>query len=223
MISYRWLSFPLDVNDPRPPAIPSPELTELYTVERDGASVHTLKVASHTGTHVDTPRHVIANGFSLADFTPQDLIFTNPRVIDLPLSKAVIITPDHLEPYRSTLTQCDMAVFRFGYGRFRVEDPVPFCTDCPGFGIEAAGWLVRHCPNMKAMGMDVPSLACIKYLDKTMAAHNILLEGIGRKFLIIEDMNLSGDLSGLTQVRINPWLINGMDSGPCSVIGVFEK
>ena len=55
-----YLSYPLDPADPRPPAIPAPELIPLYTIEKDGASVHTLKIASHTGTHVDTPAHVIA-------------------------------------------------------------------------------------------------------------------------------------------------------------------
>jgi hypothetical protein len=69
--------------------------------------------------------------------------------------------------------------------------------------------------------MDVPSVACIPYLEETMACHNELLGGEGRRFLIIEDMNLEQDLSRLREVRMNPWIVQGMDSGPCSIVGIL--
>ena len=45
------------------------------------------------------------------------------------------------------------------------------------------------------MGLDVPSVAVIACLESTMPAHNELLAGDGRRFLIIEEMNLDQDLS----------------------------
>jgi len=48
MQRYVWLSYPLAIDGPRPPAIPAPELSALYTVARDGASVQILRVANHT-------------------------------------------------------------------------------------------------------------------------------------------------------------------------------
>ena len=71
------------------------------------------------------------------------------------------------------------------------------------------------------MGLDVPSVAVIACLESTMPAHNELLGGDGRRFLIIEEMNLDHDLNGLVEVRVNPWLVQGMDSGPCSIVGVL--
>ncbi|MHB1001915.1 MAG: hypothetical protein ACYC27_21965 [Armatimonadota bacterium] len=53
-----------------------------------------------------------------------------------------------------------------------------------------------------------------------MSAHNVLLGGDGCRFLVIEDMKLDMDLDGLREVRLNPWLVTGMDSGLCSVVGV---
>jgi hypothetical protein len=35
-------------------------------------------------------------------------------------------------------------------------------------------------------------------------------------------MNLEQDLTGLREVRLCPWLVEGMDSGPCSAIGVLD-
>lgn len=217
-----WLSFPLGIEDPRPPAIPAPELTPLYTVEKDGANVQTLRVANHTGTHVDAPRHVIADGHCLTDYAPEEFVFTRPVVVELPLADAAIVLPEHLAPLWERLQGADLALFRFGYGAVRRNAPARYSTRCPGFGVAGARWLHENAPTLRAIGIDVPSVACIASLEETMAAHHELLGGAGCRFLIIEDMNLEHDLSGLREVRMNPWLVRGMDSGPCSIVGLLE-
>jgi kynurenine formamidase len=223
MRRYAWLSYPLALNAPRPPAIPAPELTNLYTVARDGANVQILRVANHTGTHVDSPCHVVDGAICITDFRPEELIFTRPTVIDLRLPDATVVMPSHLEPFIGQLQQADLALFRFGYGEVRRTDPQRFSTRCPGFGVESACWLRQSCPKLRAMGLDVPSVAVIASLESTMLAHNELLAGGGRRFLIIEEMNLDRDLSRLVEVRVNPWLVQGMDSGPCSIVGVLTS
>ena len=222
MPRYVWLSYPLEINGPRPPAIPAPELTDLYTVAKDGASVQILRLASHTGTHLDTPCHVIAGGVQITEFAPQELIFSRPVVVDLKLADAEVVQPQHLAPHAGVLSGADLALFRFGYGQVRASDPKRFSSQCPGFGVESAHWLRANCPRLRAMGMDVPSVATIAHLDETMRCHNVLLEGAGRRFLIIEEMNLDQDLTGLREVRVHPWLVRGMDSGPCTIVGVLE-
>ena len=222
MAKYIWLSFPLALDGPRPPAIPAPKLTDLYTVEKDGANVQTLEVASHTGTHVDAPRHVTTDGVCICEFTPGELIFTRPVVIDLSLRDAEIVTSKHLRPDLPLMLKAGVVLFRFGYGEIRKTDPERYSTQCPGFGVEGARWLYENCPDLKAVGMDVPSLACIAHIEETMASHNELLGQEGSRFLVIEDMDLDKDLSNLKEIRLNPWLVRKMDSGPCSVIGVSE-
>jgi arylformamidase len=216
-----WLSYPLAVSDPRPPAIPAPELTPLYTIQNDGANVQILRVANHTGTHVDAPRHVIADGLCLSDFAPEEFIFTRPVVVDLPLPDAAIVGPEHLEPLSDLLKEADLALFRFGYGAVRRNDPQRYSERCPGFGVPGGRWLRTHFPDLRAIGMDVPSVACIASLDETMACHHELLGGAGRRFFILEDMSLDQDLSTLREVRMNPWMVRDMDSGPCSVVGLL--
>ncbi len=214
-----WLSYPLGLDDPRPPAIPAPSLVPLYTVEKDGANVQTLQLASHTGTHLDAPRHVIRDGLCISEWTPEELLFNRPIVVDLPLPDAAIAGPDHLKPLLSRIQSADLALFRFGYGKVRREDPARFSSRCPGFGVEGGRWLRNNAPNLRAIGTDVPSVACIASLEQTMPAHHELLGGPGRRFLIIEDMDLDQDLTTLREVRVCPWLVRGMDSGPCSIIG----
>jgi arylformamidase len=222
MPRYVWLSYPLDVDGPRPPAIPAPELSDLYTVAKDGASVQIIRVASHTGTHLDSPCHVVEGAVRITEFAPEELIFTRPVVVDLNLRDGEIVQPAHLEPHAKALADADIALFRFGYGDVRQADPKRFSTQCPGFGMESARWIRKYCPRLRAMGMDVPSVATIAHLDETMQCHNVLLAGQGRRFLIIEEMRLDGDLTGFREVRINPWLVKSMDSGPCTIVGVLN-
>ena len=223
MSQYVQLSHTLGLTDPRPPAIPAPELSDLYTVPVDGANVQMLRLASHTGTHLDSPRHVIDDGVRITEYRPEELIFTRIAVVDLQLGDAQNVQPGHLEPHATVLQNADLALFRFGYGDVRRQHPERFSTRCPGFCVESARWLRETCPQLRAMGMDVPSVSTIAHLEETMAAHNELLSGEGRRFLIIEDMKLDEDLEGLSEVRVSPWLVLGMDSGPCTILGVRKQ
>jgi kynurenine formamidase len=220
MSKYVWLSFPLGLDDPRPPAIPAPELTPFLSIENDGANVQILRLASHTGTHVDSPLHVAAEGIPITDYRPEEFIFTRPAVVDLAVGDSEVVVPEHLEPLKDAMSGADIVLFRFGWGGIRKAEPERFIFRSPGFGVESARWIRESLPKLRAIGMDVPSLACIARLEETMAAHNELLAGQGNRFLAIEDMDLDKDLSDLREVRISPWLVSGMDSGPCSVVGV---
>jgi kynurenine formamidase len=217
---YLFLSYPLSMETPTPPAIPKMELSPFLSLEKgDEANVTLVKVVTHTGTHVDAPRHVTPQGLSISDFRPGELVFEQPVVLDLPLEDDVLVMPFHLEGLVRGLSDADLVMFRFGYGEVRESDPKRYSSHCPGFGVESARYLLEKFPRMRALGMDVPSLSCIKFLDRTMKAHNVLLEGEGRRFLVIEDMNLDQDLDGLTAVIVAPLWISGADGGPATILG----
>lgn len=222
MREYIWLSFPLALDGPRPPAIPAPKLTDLYTFEKDGVNVQTLQVASHTGTHVDAPRHVTRDGVCICEFQPEEFIFTRPVVVDMSLADDEVVKSEHLQPELPRILEADLVLFRFGYGEIRRLEPERYSMHSPGFGVESARWLRENCPELKGAGMDVPSLACIHHLEETMASHDELLAPEGSRFLVIEDMDLDKDLADLKEVRLNPWLVEPMDSGPCTIIGVLK-
>lgn len=222
MQKYIWLSYPLDVNGPLPPGIPAGELKPLYTLDKDGSNVQILKVANHSGTHVDSPLHMLSVGACITDFAPDELIFNKPAVVDLKLEDAEIILPEHIEPYADKLIDADIILFRSNRGTIRREEPERFGGRSPGFSVDAAKWLLVNCPNMRAIGMDLPSVVCIPRLEETERVHHILLGSGDGRFLIIEEMNLEHDLQGLKEVRLCPWLVVDMDSGPCSVVGIVE-
>jgi len=186
----------------------------------DEANVQILRIANHTGTHIDTPAHVIEGGATIHDFLPEELIFTAIAVIRIKKNDSQIVAPQDLLPFKSELAKAEMALFNFGFGEVRRTEPRRYSLQSPGFGCEAAEWLIGNCPSLRALGLDVPSFSVIAHIEETMKAHNIMLGQKGRKLIIIEEMNLEQDLQGLEEVRVNPWLVVGMDSSPCTIVGV---
>jgi arylformamidase len=213
------LSHPLHPSDPLPPAIPAPRIEPFLTLEHDGARVYRLEVANHSGTHVDAPAHVIAAGLRIGEFGPDELLFSRPALLEVRVPDDGLLEPADLQPHASLITGADLLLLRFGYGGVRAGDPARYGSHAPGLSVAAAEYLRDTCPSLRALGMDVPSIACIAHLARTMPAHHALLGGSGRRFLIIEDMRLEGDLSGLRAVFLAPWLVSGLDSAPCAVYG----
>jgi len=56
-----------------------------------------------------------------------------------------------------------------------------------------------------------------------MPAHNVLLEGEGRRFLVIADMKLDSELERLDEVIVASWWIRGLDGGPSMVFGILSS
>lgn len=217
---YVFLSYPLSPDGPNPPAIPPMELTPFMSLAKgDEANVTLIKVVTHTGTHVDAPCHVVAGGITITDFRADEFVFDHPLVFNLSHKDDEEVMPDALQPLLEVGKDADLILFRFGYGLVRKTEPRRYSAHCPGFGLESARFLRENFPGLRAIGMDVPSLACIAYLETTMRAHNVLLEGEGRRFLVFEDMFLDRDLSHLEQVIAAPWQIQGMDGGPAMILG----
>ena len=220
MSQFIKLSFNLDPKGPLPPAIPPISIERLFDVAKgDMANGYILQFANHSGTHVDAPQHVDNSGLSITQFEIDEFVFKSPLFISIDVKDNELIRPEHLEIYYDKLKICDILMIKTGYSKIRLTDPQRYCLHGTGFSIAGAEYL-RKFPNLRALGMDTISFACIAHLDEGMEAHKVLLSGEGRRFLIIEDVNLDEDISNIQQVILMPWMIEGIDSAPCSLIGV---
>ena len=125
MTEHRYLSlgFALRSDAPSPPAIPTLQREPFMTIPKDGANVTLLRLTSHTGTHLDVPRHVFDDGLTVTDLAPADFIFDRPVVLDLPLGDCAVVMPDDLAPLSAQAHDADFLLFRFGYGGVRRADP----------------------------------------------------------------------------------------------------
>lgn len=214
-----WLSYPMSTTAPRPPAIPAPSISEFQSIEKDGANVQFLQCYNHTGTHLDTAAHVLTDGASIVEFRPEELIYSELKIIDLTgTPDDTVILPAHLEPYFDGPSEAEALIVRFSVEEQRKNDHARFSNHCPGFSIPAAEYIHKMMPKLRLIGTDVPSIACINCLEETMKAHNAFFELASTPhFIIIEEMKLDVELDKLHRILVSPWLHEEMNSGPCVI------
>lgn len=201
----------LDVSVALAPGIPTypgnPEF-EMQPIKRiaDGASsnVSRLVMGTHTGTHVDAPRHFFDDG-AAADTLEIELLIGRARVIDLPLRRG--ITADDLsaaglrEDVRVLLKTPNSALW--GAGAFR--------EDYTHLTESAARYLVEQ--GVKLVGVDYLSVE--QYKKPGAPAHRALLS---HGVVIIEGLNLSEAAPGVYELYCLPLRVAGADGAPARVV-----
>ena len=197
---------------------------ELYKINSiaKGDSCNTFKIGmeNHWGTHVDCPAHFFTHGTKVTDYPCGFWFFKKPQVVKIDAEPGQIITqndlPDNITP------ETDLLLLKSGWGEFRGENIYSFNN--PGLNPELGQWLRKNCPTVKAIGIDWVSISSFQHRELGRDAHRAFLDlkGEGNPILLIEDMNLSTDLSRLTEVWVAPLQIEEIDSAPCTVVGFLK-
>jgi arylformamidase len=182
---------------------------ELAPVKRvaDGASsnVSRISLGTHTGTHVDAPRHFF-DGKPGVDALAIDLLIGRVRVIDLPHRGG--ITQEHLaaaglrEDLRVLLRTPNSALWNSHDG---------FHSDYTYLTEAGARFLVDQ--GVKVVGVDYLSVEQFK--KPGAPAHHALL---GSGVIIIEGLNLSDAEPGRYEMYCLPLKIQDADGAPARVV-----
>jgi arylformamidase len=182
---------------------------ELQPVKRiaqgDSSNVSRLVLGTHTGTHVDAPRHFFDDRPGV-DRLPLDLLTGRARVIDLPHRGG--IREDHLsgvglrEDLRVLLRTPNSALWNSTNG---FHQDYTFLTE------GGAQYLVDQ--GVKVVGVDYLSVEQFKKAGAP--AHHALL---GNNVLIIEGLNLSEAEPGVYEMYCLPLRIAGADGAPARVV-----
>lgn len=75
------LSYKIDPNTPVYPGDGKPTFEALRTIAANGYHLTKITIESHTGTHIDSPAHILENGKFLDDY-PLSHFFGSGKVID---------------------------------------------------------------------------------------------------------------------------------------------
>lgn len=186
----------------------------------DSANVFCFTMENHWGTHMDAPAHFFDGAPSLADYPPWFWFFEHPQPVHVPAGENELIGVEHLERCEIG-AQTDLLLVKTGFQSLRGKEA--YSTGNPGMSAEAGAWLRKGFPSMRAVGFDFISLSPHRNRDEGRRAHRAFLDpnAAGTPVLVIEDMNLEGDLNALRRVIVLPLLIKGADSAPCTVIGAL--
>ncbi len=186
----------------------------------DSCNTSNLSFPAHTGTHVDAPKHFVAQGKSVDQLPPSTFVFNAPMIIDLDAEPGGMITPEHMPRVASPEERTDLVIMRTGFGKFRGRDE--YWQNQPGFSPDLAGFLQALYPGVRALGMDTISISSLKHRDAGRAAHR---EFLGLGLLLFEDMDLQGLSPNLRleQVIALPLRVENGDGAPCTVLGRVSK
>ena len=199
------VSVPLSAGLPAYPGNPEFEMQPVKRIaEGDSSNVSRLLMGTHTGTHVDAPRHFFDDGPGV-DALPLDLMLGRARVVEI--SKRGGIGQEELaaaglrEDIRVLLKTSNSALW----------NGEAFHTDYTHLTEAGARYLVDQ--GVKVVGIDYLSVEQFKKAGAP--AHRALLsQGV----VIIEGLNLADAEPGMYEMYCLPLRIAGGDGAPARVI-----
>ncbi|HEY0873073.1 MAG TPA: cyclase family protein [Vicinamibacterales bacterium] len=201
----------LDVTVPLAPGVVTypgnPEFEfEPITRIADGASsnVSRLTLGTHTGTHVDAPKHFIDDGASVEKL-PLNLLIGRTRVIEIgtrgPITAEDLMAAGLREDLRVLFKTPNSALWNSD----------AFHTDYAHLSEAGARYLVDQ--GVKVIGIDYLSIEQFK--KPGAPAHKTLLSN---GVIIIEGLNLSEAEPGMYEMYCLPLPVSGGDGAPARVV-----
>jgi arylformamidase len=172
-----------------------------------GANVSRLDVGSHTGTHVDAPKHFFDDGAGV-DTLPLDLLMGPARL--LVLSDAVAsVGMAELEPHE--LDGVTRLLIRTRNSAWLASGSSEFHPDYTYLAPDGAEYLVAL--GVKLVGVDYLSIE--QFHSGHHRTHRTLLE---RGVVIVEGLLLADVPAGEYDLRCLPLRIEGLDGAPARAV-----
>ncbi|MDQ3549462.1 MAG: cyclase family protein [Chloroflexota bacterium] len=173
----------------------------------DVANVTQLILTTHTGTHVDPPRHFVHGGATIDEVPLErwvgpcwvaDLTASGPEVEAGELEAADI--PEETE--RLILKTTNTGLWR--------TSPTAFVEDYVGLSLDAARWVVEH--GIRLIGIDYLSIGGMRTAN--VETHQLLL---GNDVIIVEGLDLDQIAPGAYELLCLPLKIRNGDGAPARV------
>lgn len=207
----RDLSHTLYSDMPVYPGDPEVTIKPALTLERDGVAVTSLRIGTHSGTHVDAPAHTVAGGRTIDDVTLDELV-GEALVIRAdqhagPLAPCQALWPDDLG-LAELGSVPRIVVIATGWSRFFGEAEYlehPFLTR------EAAERLWEL--GMRVLAVDVLSPDSTPSED--FPVHEVVL---GRDGLIVENLTGLDGLEGTVTLGFFPLKLGALDGAPVRAV-----
>jgi arylformamidase len=195
------ISLPITPKMPIWPGDPCPALETVTTLEHEGVQVSRLILGTHTGTHVDAPRHFIPGGRTIDQLDLAALIGLC-RVIELMRVEGQISRAD-LQQFE--LQSGDRVLLKTHNSRQSAVRT--FARDFVALEPSAADYLCEQ--GVRLVGIDGPSIDA--WNASTFPCHKRLL---GADALILENLVLRHVMPGVYHLSAVPLNLIGADGCP---------
>jgi arylformamidase len=187
-------------------------IIENFSLDKNNSpSVSRISFGSHTGTHVDAPRHFFKNGKSLDKIPPE--VFIRPCVV-YDIGNAEKITASIIKSLK--IQNEERVLFKTKNSMLWKKKIKKFVENYVYLAPDAAEYLVSS--GVKVVGIDYFSVD--SFHDKECPIHKILLSA---GVLILENLNLSDVPAGKYELICAPLRIKNSDAAPARVFLVSNR
>lgn len=176
----------------------------------DEANVSQIRMSVHTGTHIDAPRHFLADGKTVTEILLDKLV-GEALVVEMG-EDVMTITKESLETH-SQIKQMFMAskiLFKTRNAKFWPASDGVFREDYTGINPSGARFLAEM--GLDLVGLDYLSVATF---NKTAEPHQIMLQ---KEIVLLEGVDLSSVTSGVYQLYCLPLPITDCEGAPARAI-----
>ena len=195
------------------PGSPQPVFQPTGNLLRNGYRETLIQFASHTGTHMDAPSHMLSHGSTL-DVLPVSQFCGRAQVVDVSaLPPGGIITAEFLRSLNGAVLSTDFVLFYTGWER-RWGTDAYFEDTFPVPDKEAAQYLVSC--GLKGVGTDALSVDTLATPERP--AHKTLLGG---GLVIVESLCLK-KVMGRKDMRFFALPMKFMDADGAPVRAIAE-
>ena len=208
------LTMTISENLPAFPGSPKPHLIPWESIVPDGYNLELLFFSSHSGTHMDAPRHFLQKGRTI-DQIPTSRLATKAVLVKIEAPPNGRITRKDIVRYESgngAIHAGSAVVFSTGWSK-RLQDESYFKKN-PGLSAAAARYLASRHVGM--VGIDSPSIDAGN--SPGFPAHHILC---GCDILIVENLvNLDRIKKPKFKLVVLPLKLKGATGSPVRAIAV---
>lgn len=198
------------------PGTEPPQLRVVSTQEADGYRETALSFYSHTGTHMDAPFHIYADGTPLDAF-PVEQFVGKALVIDCTKAgEGEEIGMEYLAPVRALADAAEFLLFATGWDANWGKEA--YFGAYPVLSLEVCQYLLDS--GKKGVGLDVIGIDPLE--DHQLTRHKLLLaQG---KFVIIENLTQLGKIGdGLFTFAALPLYYRDADGAPVRAVAMLEE
>jgi arylformamidase len=197
---------------------PFVEISQLGRHGIENRETRKLVLGTHTGTHIDAPRHFIQNGGTV-DNIPLGLL----------IGQAVLLNFSHVPPRHEVTKEeiivalggrpCSRVVIRFDWCKYL--GTMKYYADQPFLSEAAAEYLVENGCNLVALDVAMPDNPLNnKSAEKDSPNHKIFLsKGV---YIVEYLVNLSEINSSEFEFVVAPLKIGGGDGAPARCLAIVE-
>lgn len=193
---------------------PAVKITQLGRLATEGRETRKITIGTHTGTHLDAPRHFISGGKSIDRIPLKRCV--GPAILITFYGKAnKEISLREIKEKLAGFKRIEKLLLKFGWSRHWGKKQ--YYKGYPYLSEEACRWLVKK--GLKLLGMDTPSPDNPKNSrgsDKDSPNHRYFLK---RNVVLLEYLCNLNKLKGPDVfIMALPLKIKGADGSPARVI-----